>query len=131
MEIAESEQRKNLLKSPDLVTYTKLLSLLHKVIGKDEKNHFFFFLLKNYEISTLTANELSSHLDLLNLSIVSAVIQKIVRGYQTQLNMFLHFQLNFIKKMNAKKDISANSNTLLPEAELISLGSASNISNFY
>ena len=31
METAEAEQRKNLSKNPDLSTYTRLLSLLHKV----------------------------------------------------------------------------------------------------
>lgn len=42
MEIAECEQRKNLLKSPDLITYTKLLSLLHKVIEKKSDNSIIY-----------------------------------------------------------------------------------------
>jgi len=35
MECVEAEQRKNLTKSTDSTTYTKLINLLHKVL-----NHF-------------------------------------------------------------------------------------------
>ena len=37
METAEAEQRKHLSKNPDLSTYTRLLSLLHK--GESKRNN--------------------------------------------------------------------------------------------
>jgi len=82
---------------------------------------------KNYEISTLTANELSSHLDLMNLSILSVVIQKIVRGFQIQLNIFLQFQINFLKKDKKTEFFKdqpsiVGSDNIFPEAEILSLG---------
>ena len=89
---------------------------------------------KSYEISTLTANELSSHLDIMNLSLLSAVIQKIVKGFQIQLNMFLQFQVNFFKKGKKTQFFhhpSNGSNNIFPEADLISLGSTSNISQLF